>query len=101
MTNVITAKQIREWAQQIAYYISKEYTPTGESGIFEHGIDVGNEGGFTATVDYQCFTRSDEGTQWASPSWWIEDERTTIDRVTDTNGKSRPELAEALQYWLS
>lgn len=100
MTNVITARQIRNWAQEIATIINNRYAVSGESKIFEHDFTVGNDV-FTATVSYKCDVHTDEGTCYAPSSWWVDDERTTIERVTDGNGNACPKLIDALEYWLN
>lgn len=100
MTNVITAQQIKNWATVIANKVN-EYATHGECVTFDNELNLGNGNIITATVNYWCDVRKDEGTCYAPPSWWIESDKTTVVAVSDFNGDEYPELAEALEWWLN
>lgn len=99
MNTAITSQQINEWARLIARELDF-CIAFGESKTFDHAIEIG-DGYFTADVHYTCETAEDDGTEYASPSWWVESESLEVWSVTDPNGNDRPEIAEQLEFLLN
>lgn len=91
----LTDTQLRDWATQIATSISR-YSSSGESAEFESSFEVSEDDSLTARVIYQCDVEVDAGDHYTAPSWWIENESTTIDWVNGTDGFYHPDLAEKL-----
>lgn len=101
----LSDKQMRLFAQEVAWDITNEITPKLQyEGREYFEIDVvfcdcyGRE--WTAGISYDHITQNDPGTYWASPSQEIE-EQTTVLYVTDHKGNDRTDIASELEEWLN